>query len=106
MADTRITVFWKDGTTSALDTTKIGNGKPIGAVGVYNRNVDETVLTFRWDGANFRDIETNSKWALTGQAIEGTLQGRQLEPISHDNTLWFAWAAFKPETRIYQLDVE
>lgn len=106
VADTRITVFWKDGTTSALDTTKIGNGKPIGAVGVYNRNVDETVLTFRWDGANFRDIETNSKWALTGQAIEGTLQGRQLEPISHDNTLWFAWAAFKPETRIYQLDVE
>ena len=106
VADTRITVFWKDGTTSALDTTKIGNGKPIGAVGVYNRNVDETVLTFRWDGANFRDIETNSKWALTGQAIEGALQGRQLEPISHDNTLWFAWAAFKPETRIYQLDVE
>ena len=106
VADTRITVFWKDGTTSALDTTKIGNGKPIGAVGVYNRNVDETVLTFRWDGAHFRDIETNSKWALTGQAIEGTLQGRQLEPISHDNTLWFAWAAFKPETRIYQLDVE
>ena len=106
VADTRITVFWKDGTTSALDTTKIGNGKPIGAVGVYNRNVDETVLTFRWDGANFRDIETTSKWALTGQAIEGTLQGRQLEPISHDNTLWFAWAAFKPETRIYQLDVE
>ena len=106
VADTRITVFWKDGTTSALDTTKIGNGKPIGAVGVYNRNVDGTVLTFQWDGANFRDIETNSKWALTGQAIEGTLQGRQLEPISHDNTLWFAWAAFKPETRIYQLGVE
>ena len=106
VADTRITVFWKDGTTSALDTTKIGNGKPIGAVGVYNRNVNGTVLTFQWDGANFRDIETNSKWGLTGQAIEGTLQGRQLEPISHDNTLWFAWAAFKPETRIYQLDVE
>ena len=106
VADTKVTVFWQNGTTSALDTTKIVTGRPIGAVGVYNRNVNGRVLTFVWDGKNFRDVETNSKWSLTGQAIDGTFQGTQLESIIHDNTLWFAWAAFKPETRIYRIDLE
>jgi hypothetical protein len=102
VSNTLITVFWKEGTTSALDTPTIVGGKDVGAVGVYNRKFGGRILTFGWDGTDFRDFETDSKWDLTGQATEGTLRGAQLDAITHDNTLWFAWAAFKPETRIYQ----
>jgi len=37
-----------------------------------------------------------------GRAIEGPSAGQQLTPIVHANHLWFAWAAFKPDTLIYQ----
>jgi len=30
------------------------------------------------------------------------LTGRQLEPVAADSPFWFAWAIFRPETRIWQ----
>jgi hypothetical protein len=59
------------------------------------------VLSFRVQDGGFVDDETGSSWNLLGQAVSGELAGQSLSPIVHDNTLWFAWAAFKPETRIY-----
>ena len=34
--------------------------------------------------------------------VNGPLTGRQLTRIVHQDHFWFAWAAFKPATRIYQ----
>ena len=59
-------------------------------------------LTFTRNGASFMDEKTGSIWNLLGQAVEGELRGKRLTPVPHDNTLWFAWAAFKPDTRIYE----
>ncbi len=96
-----IVLFWAEGTNSALDSGRIANGQDVGAVGVFSRNVADKTLTFVWDGGAFIDEETGSTWNLLGNAISGELAGQSLKPIVHDNTLWFAWAAFKPETRIF-----
>ena len=102
VSDVPVAVFWQAGTGSALDTSVIAEGEDVGAVGVFSRELGDQVLTFIWDGDAFVDQETNSRWNLAGQAIDGDLSGSQLKALVHDNTLWFAWAAFKPETRIYQ----
>jgi hypothetical protein len=96
-----ITVFWQEGTRSALDQDSIADSQDVGAANVFKRSVNDRVLTFEWNGAGFVDKETSSVWSLFGLAISGELQGTQLTPVVHDNTLWFAWAAFKPETRIF-----
>ncbi|UCH27270.1 MAG: DUF3179 domain-containing protein [Trueperaceae bacterium] len=101
VGDEPVTVFWQVGTSSALNSDTIASGRDIGAVGVFSRSVADRVLTFEWREEGFVDNETGSRWNLSGRAVEGELSGAQLTPIVHDNTLWFAWAAFKPETRIF-----
>ena len=96
-----IAVFWQEGTASALNEGSIANSKDVGGVGAFSRTVDGQELTFEWNGEAFTDTETSSTWNLLGQATAGELAGTQLEPVVHDNTLWFSWAAFKPDTRIY-----
>jgi hypothetical protein len=96
-----IALFWQAGTVSVLDKQTIADSQDVGSVGVFSRIVNGETLTFIWNGENFVDEETNSTWNLAGEAAIGSLQGKQLTPIIHDNTLWFAWAAFKPETTIF-----
>lgn len=50
----------------------------------------------------FKDAETGSRWNMLGQAIDGPLQGRQLEQIPAYNAMWFAWAAFWPQTQVWE----
>jgi len=101
-----IVVFWEEGKTSALDQASIAGSKDVGAAAVYSPILDGSILdgeplTFSWDGQSFVDDQTNSHWTIFGQAIEGELAGEQLTPIIHANHFWFAWAAFRPDTRIY-----
>jgi hypothetical protein len=102
VADNALVVFWQLGTRSALGAQSIAASEDIGAANVFERTVDDKTLTFSWNGSAFVDEETSSTWNLLGQAVAGELQGAQLTPVVHDNTLWFAWAAFRPETRIFE----
>ena len=96
-----IVVFWTPGTASALDRGRIAEGRDVGASGVFRATLDGRTLTFEPErGDQFRDRETGSEWSVAGYAISGPLQGRQLEAVPHGDYLWFAWAAFKPETDI------
>ena len=97
-----LVVFFKPGTRSALDQLLIGDSREVGATGVFLPELNGQKLTFRAEGDKFIDNETGSTWSLLGQAIEGPSAGQQLTPIVHANHLWFAWAAFKPDTLIYQ----
>ena len=101
VGDTPVTLFWQAGTTSALDAASIAASRDVGAVGVFERTLDGQTLTFQTDGDAFVDEETGSTWNVLGAATAGPLAGEQLAEVVHDNTLWFAWAAFKPDTRIY-----
>jgi hypothetical protein len=97
-------VFYKPGARSALDEVLIANSDEVGATAVFDPHLDGQKLAFNWDGERFTDEETGTTWNLLGEGRDGSLAGRQLEPIVHANHFWFAWAAFKPDTLIYQGD--
>jgi len=97
-----VTVFWQPGLASALDSRQIATGQDVGANAVYERTVNGQVLTFRWDGTAITDAQTGSTWDFLGQATEGELAGQSLLPVVKVDHFWFSWAAFRPDTRVYQ----
>lgn len=101
IGDTPVVAFWAPGTASAVDHATIARGRDVGSSGVFDRRLDGRTLRFvpRGDG-RFEDRETGSTWNILGRAVDGPLAGNGLTPIVHGNHFWFAWGAFKPETRI------
>ncbi len=97
-----VVVLWQAGTASALDANSVAGGRDIGAASAFSREVDGRTLTFSHDGEKIVDDQTGSEWNLLGTAVSGELEGIRLEPVVAINHFWFSWAAFKPETRIYQ----
>jgi hypothetical protein len=98
---TPIAAFWKAGTASALDSSSIAEGRDVGAVNTYSRELDGQTLTFVYNAGQIADEQTGSIWNLLGEAVSGELQGQRLEPVVNVNHFWFSWAAFRPETRVY-----
>ena len=98
---TPVVVLFSLGTASALDDTNIATSRDIGATGVFDRRLADRTLTFRQDSDAFVDEETGSTWNVLGRAVDGPLAGQSLTPLVHANHFWFAWAAFKPETRVW-----
>jgi hypothetical protein len=101
IGDTHLVVFWKPGTVSALDTSSFDDARDVGSTAVFLAEVDGQVLTFLPDGDTFIDNETSTRWNIFGLAIAGPLAGTQLQQLVAAEHFWFAWAAFKPETRIW-----
>lgn len=95
-------IFHKAGLASALDDIVISGGKDIGAVAVFDRELDGQMLTFSANGdGTFSDAETGSTWNILGEATDGPLAGAKLREILHFDHFWFAWAAFFPNTALY-----
>lgn len=97
-----IVIFWTEGTASALDTSNIPEGREVGSAVAYSRILDNQTLEFEFIDGKILDTHTGSEWNIFGLAIAGELKGKQLAPVVAINHFWFSWAAFKPETRIYQ----
>ena len=98
-----LVVFWTPGTASALDERRMARGRAVGSSNVFEPTVDDRTLHFEAAGEDrFRDRETGSLWAITGEAVSGPLEGERLEPVAHGNHFWFAWVAFRPETRVWE----
>jgi hypothetical protein len=102
VGNTPIVVLWQAGTASALDDSAVAGGHDVGAAAAYNRVVDGQTLSFSREGDRILDAETGSSWNVLGRALDGPLAGTQLEPVVGVNHFWFSWAAFRPETRIFQ----
>jgi len=100
--ETDVVVVWAAGTASALDRGTVAGGRDVGAANAFAREIDGQTLTFTFDGSRIVDAETGSEWNVLGTAISGPLAGKSLTPVVAINHFWFSWAAFKPETRIYQ----
>ncbi|MCB0018254.1 MAG: DUF3179 domain-containing protein, partial [Anaerolineales bacterium] len=97
-----LVLFHRTGTASALGNRTIAEGEDVGATNVFARELDGQLLTFSREGDLFVDAETGSSWNIVGLAVAGPLVGRQLTPIVHADHFWFSWAAFRPDTIIYQ----
>lgn len=98
---TAIVVFWTPGTSSPVDGDTIADGQDVGSATAFARTVDGRVLTFSANGANFVDTQTGTIWNPLGGAVSGPLAGRSLTPVQSVNAFWFAWVAFRPDTRVY-----
>ncbi|MEE8174025.1 MAG: DUF3179 domain-containing protein [Dehalococcoidia bacterium] len=98
----KIVVFYISGTLSPLDKSSIEDSREAGSAAVFDRTLDDRTLAFEVRDGDIVDRETGSIWNIFGQATEGSLKGQSLKPIIHGTHFWFAWAAFTPETRIYQ----
>lgn len=103
VADTPVVVLWGGDTADALDSASIAEGEAIGTAIAFDRRVDGQTLTFSPAGDDgFKDEETSSTWNLLGQAIDGPLEGEQLDTVNHRNEFWFAWAGFFPDGDVYE----
>jgi hypothetical protein len=104
-----VVVLWAPGTRSALDTGVMNEGHDVGTTGVYRPVVEGRALTFERlgpPGTPITDRETGSTWSITGVATDGPLEGTRLERLVSADHLWFSWAAFNPETRIWEPPIE
>ncbi len=97
-----VVIIWQAGTVSPLDGGSTASGRDVGAAAAFSRRLDDQTRSFSFMDGKIFDDQTNSEWNILGQAIAGELKGRQLTPVIAINHFWFSWAAFKPETRIYQ----
>jgi hypothetical protein len=99
-------VVWQlPGTSSALGASVIAEGEDVGATGIFDPNLDGQKLSFKFEDGAIVDEETGSTWNVLGQAVDGPLAGESLAPIVHGNHFWFAWAAFKPDTIVYRIEL-
>jgi hypothetical protein len=103
VAEEPVVVLWEAGTASALDSSNLAQGRDVGSANTFSPVVDGRTLTFRFDGSQIVDEQTQSVWNVLGQAKAGELAGEQLESVVSVNHFWFSWAAFRPATRIYTL---
>ncbi len=72
---------------------------------VFRPFADGRRLSFRLvrrDGhALLEDAETGSLWSpLDGRAVSGPLAGNQLERVPYLHSFWYAWSAYRPQTRL------
>ncbi|MFP5308243.1 MAG: DUF3179 domain-containing protein [Actinomycetes bacterium] len=98
-----LVAFWAPGQASALDADTVAAGEDVGQTAVFERTLDGRVLTFSPApdaSARVVDAETGTTWDLFGRAVDGELVGARLAEVPRDDTFWFVWFAFQPDTRI------
>ena len=100
LAGQPVIVWWQPGTSSALSGPWVAGGPDIGATGAFSPVVRGRRLHFLPAASGFRDRETGSHWSVLGHADAGPLAGQNLTPVTHADTFWFVWAAFRPHTRV------
>lgn len=103
VGDQPVVVFWgASDTADALDSGVIAEGAGIGTAVAYSPIVDDQELTFEPAGdTEFVDNPTGTTWTILGKAIDGELEGEQLELLAHRNEFWFAWQAFFPDADVW-----
>lgn len=98
----KITVLWAPGQSSALDLGTIDQGRDVGQTAAFVAEIDGDELSLRSTEIpnRFVDKATGSTFDLRGRALDGPYAGRQLTPVAHDDTFWFVWVAFRPDTAL------
>ncbi len=102
VGSSEIVIFWVAGQSTALEASRIDEGRDVGSTAVFDPVVDGEALTFSASGDGFVDDQTGSIWTFTGLATDGSLAGTQLERLNHLDTFWFAWATYQPGTDLVE----
>ena len=68
----------------------------------FSRTLGERVLTFEQRGDGLFDTQTQSRWDLSGSAVEGALAGSELEALKTRRGFWFSIALASPGLQLYE----
>jgi Protein of unknown function (DUF3179) len=101
LAGAPVLVVWRSGATSALDRRQIAASRKVGAAAAFSRRVGSRTLTFHAPAGRVIDHQTGSTWDPFGRATAGPLAGARLTPATATDSFWFDWAAFHPDTAIW-----
>jgi hypothetical protein len=101
LAGAPLLVVWRSGATSALDRRSIAASREVGAAAAFSRRVEGRTLTFHAPAGQVTDTQTGSTWDPFGRATAGPLAGARLRPATAMDSFWFDWAAFHPDTAIW-----
>jgi hypothetical protein len=93
-------VLVKQGMASPLDRERIAEGRQIPAATVFERRLDERVLSFEARDGKVFDAQTVSQWNILGEAVAGPLKGKRLSAMDSGVHFAFAWLAFNPGSEI------
>ena len=86
---------------SPLDELRIASSREVGTAAALDRRLDGRTLEFAPAGTGLMtDLQTGSRWDITGRAVAGQLRGAQLRRLPDLNAFWFAVAAFLPHARL------
>ena len=86
---------------SPLDEVKIANSHAVGSASAFDRRLAGRTLDFRPATQGLmKDVQTGSRWDITGRAVAGPLRGAHLRRLPDLNAFWFAVAAFVPRARL------
>jgi hypothetical protein len=92
-----VVLFRQPGMSSPVDAPIVAAGRDIGAVGAFYPEVAGRKLSFLIENNEIRDRETGSRWSLSGLAVEGKLEGTQLDSPVMIPHFVFSWNAFEEE---------
>lgn len=68
---------------------------------LFDRQVNDRVLTFRFKDGQLGDKETGSTWnPVTGAAIDGPLKGTHLKALPAVVSFRTAWTTFHPQSKL------
>ncbi len=95
-----VAVVWAPGQASALDTASIDEGRDVGQTAAFFTDLDGVPVSLAPadEDGRYVDTGTGSTFDLRGRALDGPHAGEQLTAIPHDDTFWFVWVAFRPDT--------
>lgn len=100
-AGQEIVVMHTGGAASAMDAQRIEESKEAGSTGVFLRQVEGRTLHFSLENGTIVDRETGSTWDISGQAVDGPLDGTRLETVQSGDYFAFAWLVFYPDSIIH-----
>jgi len=78
-----------------------GPGEAQATMAAYETTIDGKTLAFVAGDGCYIDEQTESRWSVFGEAIEGTYKGRQLKPLRWNYVRWHAWVYPHRETGLY-----
>lgn len=102
ISDHPIVIFHLNGMASALDNRAIHQSRDDGATGVFSRILDGETFEFVYNNGTIKDHQTESEWSITGKAVSGPMEGKQLDTMTYGDYFAFAWMVFYPDTKIFE----
>jgi hypothetical protein len=70
---------------------------------VYDRQVGEAIIDFKWNNNGTTDSVTSTTWDLEkGIGIKGDMMNKTLRSVNSLTVYWFVWADYFHDTEVFE----